>query len=57
MKDTNKKLRNELSILVNHIKEYTCNKQNNLKTQEKIKRLQKNQELLLQKINRLSKII
>ena len=44
MKDTNKKLRNELSILVNHIKEYTCNKQNNLKTQEKIKRLQKNQE-------------
>ena len=57
MKDTNKKLRNELSILVNHIKECTSNKQNNLKTQKKIKRLQKNQELLLQKINRLSKII
>ena len=57
MKDINQQLKKELSELINKIKIDTRNKQKHAKTQRKIERLQKNQQLLLQHIEQLSKII
>ena len=57
MRDINQELKSELSKLVNNIKMNSQNKQKHLKTQQKIKKLQQNQKLLLQRIEHLSKMI
>ena len=57
MQDVNKELKSELSKLVNNMKMNTRNKQKHIKTQQKIKALQKHQRLLLQQIEHLSKLI
>jgi hypothetical protein len=57
MLDINQELKSELSKLVNNIKMNSQNKQKHLKTQQKIKKLQQNQKLLLQRIEQLSKMI
>ena len=57
MRDVNKELKIELSKLINNMKMNTRNKQKHIKTEQKIKTLQKNQLLLLQRIEQLSDII
>ena len=54
---TNHKIKNELSILVNHIKTSSKNKQDNSQMKAKISRLQKQQHILLKRILDLSKMI
>jgi|APSaa5957512535_1039671.scaffolds.fasta_scaffold500360_2 hypothetical protein len=57
MRDVNKQLKSELSKLVNNMKMSTRNKQKHIRTQQKIKTLQKNQLLLLQRIEHLSNMV
>ena len=57
MQDVNKKLQNELSVLINHIKTNTDNKKKAHKMKLKISKLQKQQHMLLERIEKLSKII
>ena len=57
MRDVNKQLKSELSKLVNNMKMSTRNKQKHIRTQQKIKTLQKQQHLLLERIEQLSNIV
>jgi hypothetical protein len=53
----NHKLKSELSILVNNFKTSSKNTVDNRQMKQKIKQLQKQQHLLLQRILSLSKMI
>jgi hypothetical protein len=57
MQDVNKQLKSELSKLVTHMKENTINQKKTAEMKRKIKTLQKQQHLLLERIEQLSNIV
>ena len=57
MQDVNKQLKSELSKLVTHMKENTINQKTTAEMKRKIKTLQKQQHLLLERIEQLSNIV
>ena len=57
MQDVNKQLKSELSKLVTHMKENTINQKKTTEMKRKIKTLQKQQHLLLERIEQLSNIV
>tara|TARA_R110002074_G_scaffold319170_1_gene489592 strand:- start:96 stop:272 length:177 start_codon:yes stop_codon:yes gene_type:complete len=57
MQDVNKQLKSELSKLVTHMKANTINQKKTAEMKRKIKTLQKQQHLLLERIEQLSNIV
>jgi len=57
MQDVNKQLKSELSKLVTHMKANTINQKKTTEMKRKIKTVQKQQHLLLERIEQLSNIV